>query len=98
MKYYTPNEILRVPVNCRSMRMALCGALLFLCALWLPRNASAVGFWTAVSTQPADGIGVCLLLPDGTVLAEGAGADWFALTPDGNGHYANGSWSTRNPS
>ena len=51
-----------------------------------------------MATQPADNIGICLLLSDGTVLAEGSGANWWELTPDGNGHYVNGNWSARNSS
>jgi hypothetical protein len=75
------------------------GVLVTLCALWLPEKTfGGVGSWTAVATQPADGIGICLLLPDGTVLAEGSGSNWWSLSPDGNGHYVNGNWTNRNNS
>jgi hypothetical protein len=35
-----------------------------------------------------------LLLPDGTVMAADGGNSWFRLTPDLNGNYVNGSWTT----
>lgn len=97
MKYHTPSEILRMPVNSRPMRLALCGTMLALCA-WLPGSALAVGSWTALSSTPSDSIGICLLLPDGTILAEGSSDSWWRLTPDSQGHYVNGSWSSRTPS
>jgi hypothetical protein len=61
--------------------------LLTLSALWLPEKAFGAGHWTALvnTNQAGDGIGICMLLPDGTVLAEGSGANWWRLTPDDNG-------------
>jgi len=44
-----------------------------------------------------------LLLSDGTVMAKGTaggggiGNAWYKLTPDANGSYVNGTWSTRAP-
>src|ERR1035441_9711481 len=79
--------------------------LLLLCALWMPWNASAVGYWTQLANPAPGGVGVnvMLLLPDGTVMAAEnddyyltAGVDWFRLTPDNLGSYANGTWSIRN--
>ena len=36
-----------------------------------------------------------LLLPDGTVILQhSCSSTWYKLTPDINGSYANGSWST----
>jgi hypothetical protein len=66
-----------------------------------------VGTWTLLANQPAQGaypgIGLCLLLSDGTVLAEegdlnAIGPHWYQLTPDSRGHYVNGTWSTLNSS
>jgi hypothetical protein len=56
--------------------------------------------WTPVIQQPgfllgADGgAGNPILMTDGTVLVQDAGAqDWWRLTPDQYGSYANGSWT-----
>ena len=40
-----------------------------------------------------------LLLPNGTVMAQGGGVtnNWYKLTPDSTGNYANGTWSTLAP-
>lgn len=56
------------------------------------------GTWTALTSQPGDSIGICMLLSDGTVLAEGSGANWYKLTPTSNGHYVNGIWTARSSS
>jgi len=74
--------------------------LLTFSALWLPEKALGVGHWIplANTNQAGDGIGICLLLSDGTVMAEGSDTNWYKLTPDGNGHYVNGAWSSRNSS
>jgi hypothetical protein len=98
MKRYLPVSTLREWVNCASRLLTLSMLLLTLSALWLPEKTFGVGFWTAVSSQPSDNIGICMLLSDGTVLAEGSGANWYELKPDGNGHYVNGAWSSRNSS
>ncbi len=61
--------------------LALCGASL---AQKLQRLAN----------QPPDGAGIGFLLTDGTVAFQGNGlSDWWKLTPDINGSYANGTWS-----
>jgi hypothetical protein len=56
------------------------------------------GTWTPL-VHPAPGtIHLMLLLSDGTVMAaggSGAGNAWYKLTPDANGSYANGTWTTR---
>ena len=98
MKRNIPSGLLRGSVSCSSKPMALYMTLLTLCALWLPEKAFGVGYWTALSTQPSDNIGVCLLMTDGTVLAEGSSSNWWKLTPDSGGHYINGSWSSRSSS
>jgi hypothetical protein len=70
-------------------------------ALWLPgRAAAAEGTWIPLQTSPSEGIGTMLLMPDGTVMAQGGGGghtttDWFKLTPSSTGGYTNGVWTTR---
>lgn len=56
--------------------------------------------WTPVIRQPAfvlgvdGGAGNPMLMTDGTVLVQDAGAqDWWRLTPDQYGSYANGTWT-----
>jgi hypothetical protein len=51
------------------------------------------GTWTAVTKAPA---GLCspLLLTDGTVLAADCDTkNWYKLTPDASGNYADGTWA-----
>ena len=62
----------------------------------MPLCATAAGTWTAIAALAPEGIDTMLLLPDGTVMAAGAGAwnTWYRLTPDSQGNYANGTWST----
>ena len=63
--------------------------------LWQPKEVFGVGSWSAVGSLPGDNIGICLLLPDGTVMAEGSSNAWWALTPDSTGNYSNGTWTRR---
>jgi hypothetical protein len=63
------------------------------------------GTWTPVATPAPtfNGLGAMLLLPDGRVIVneEGTGqtasSNWYALTPDSTGNYANGQWSVLQP-
>jgi hypothetical protein len=100
MKRNKPIGTLQEPVNCTSRRLIISVMLLTLLALWLPEKAFGAGHWTALvnTNQAGDGIGICMLLPDGTVLAEGSGANWWRLTPDDNGSYVNGNWTQRTSS
>src|ERR1017187_4002278 len=74
--------------------------LLALIALGLPEKGFAVGSWTALANTNSsdDGIGFCMLMTDGTILAEGSVSNWWRLTPDSAGHYVNGQWSARHSS
>lgn len=68
--------------------------------LVLPAQTFAVGSWTPLANFPSEGIGHMLLLPDGTVMAQGGfgiGTNWFRLTPDIHGSYVNGTWSSLAP-
>jgi hypothetical protein len=63
-------------------------------------SAALAGTWTPVSQLAPDEIQTMLLLSDGTVMAAGS-ADitntWYRLTPDSQGSYVNGAWSTMAP-
>src|SRR5438105_7209357 len=52
--------------------------------------------WSALPNLAPTGIGTMMLLTDGTVMAQGGGvtSNWFRLTPDANGSYVNGTWSS----
>ncbi len=58
------------------------------------------GHWSRVNTPaPHANEGVCILMPDGTVLCHNIqggsyGTGWDRLTPDIHGSYANGTWDT----
>jgi hypothetical protein len=74
--------------------------LLTFVVLGLSEKVFAVGSWKALkNVNPSnDGIGICLLMTDGTILAEGSNSNWWRLTPDSAGHYVNGQWSARHNS
>jgi hypothetical protein len=58
----------------------------------------AVGSWAKISNFTYGNPGHMLLLPDGTVMVQSYGAvRWYRLTPDNNGHYLNGNWTTNEP-
>ncbi|HWY19625.1 MAG TPA: hypothetical protein VNX26_00295 [Candidatus Acidoferrum sp.] len=47
-----------------------------------------------LTNQPPDGAGIGFLLTDGSVIFQGNKSfDWFKLTSDQSGSYANGTWS-----
>jgi len=51
--------------------------------------------WTFLTNQPGAQVGTMLQLRDGRVLVhEPSGTDWLILTPDANGSYVNGTWSS----
>src|ERR1700677_4547899 len=73
------------------------GLALIFCGLLTAPRARA-GTWVTVASQPTnnDGIGMMLLLSDGTVMCSHSNANdglWFKLTPDKYGSYVNGTWS-----
>ena len=53
------------------------------------------GTWQPLVNQPGFNTSTMILLTDGRVMVqEEAQAHWHALTPDSNGSYVNGTWST----
>src|ERR1035438_2542220 len=97
MKRNIPLGTLRKSVNCASRLLTISMLLVTISTLWLPEKTFGVGSWSPLTNtnQLGEDIGICLLLPDGTVLAEGSGTNWWRLAPDSNGHYVNGSWTAR---
>ena len=55
----------------------------------------APGTWSQTTIAPG-AIGTMMLLPNGHVMAQGGGVTnaWYQLTPDANGNYASGAWSS----
>ena len=51
--------------------------------------------WTTVATPPPDGLTLCLLLTDGSVMCQGVSySAWYKLTPDPVSGYLGGTWSS----
>ncbi len=75
------------------------------CLLLLPGTAGAVGSWSPVTHAAPGGVGLMLMMPDGTVLAASRVPDplenppssgsrqWYRLKPDSLGSFVNGTWS-----
>ena len=67
------------------------------------QSISQVGTWTPVAAvAPHANLGHMLLLSDGTVICKSNGGPaygniWDKLTPDAQGSYVNGTWSTITP-
>ena len=65
------------------------------------------GVWTPLAGRAPEPISTMLLLTDGTVMGQGVYTsgpavgngddDWFKLTPDAHGSYANGTWTPMAP-
>ena len=95
MKHNLPIGTAQPSVNWASRSLTVAMMFLAFMGLWQPKEVFGVGSWSAVGSQPGDNIGICLLLPDGTVMAEGSSNAWWALTPDSTGNYSNGTWTRR---
>jgi hypothetical protein len=82
-------------------RPARCfGLVAIVLGLLFPGRATAqVGTWTNIIQPAPNPVGLMLLLPDGTVMAQQSGttANWYKLTPDSQGSYVNGSWTSIHP-
>ncbi|MGH7952116.1 MAG: kelch repeat-containing protein, partial [Limisphaerales bacterium] len=70
-------------------RLAL---LLAAMALMMPLQMKAGGTWKPLA-HSAPGGAQYELMSDGTVLGCDGGQNWYRLTPDIHGSYANGTWS-----
>jgi hypothetical protein len=56
--------------------------------------AAVGGTWAPLTNRAPAGVGLSLLSPDGTVIAQEVSTErWWRLTPDEQGHYASGKWS-----
>jgi len=56
------------------------------------------GKWKALSNQPTFAASTMLLLTDGAVMCQqSGGVNWYKLTPDPNGDYTAGSWTSIAP-
>jgi hypothetical protein len=84
-----------VDPSCRWRRRRGVWLLLVLWALLVPLRAMA-GTWTALTHQAPGTIGTMLLLTDGSVIAQqsNVSGNWYRLTPDTNGSYITGTWTT----
>jgi len=78
--------------------------LLFMVMALVPCRLNAAGTWVPLTNRAPDNIDLLLLLSDGTVMAAsgepgagGTGNAWYKLTPDADGSYLNGTWSTLAP-
>jgi alpha-tubulin suppressor-like RCC1 family protein len=85
-----------------KLKYLISSLLLALSTVWsVP--VQAAGTWASVTTPPASYFAHILLLSDGTVIAldnsssGGAGNQWYRLTPDSSGRYANGTWTAIAP-
>lgn len=73
--------------------------VLFISVLAAASPAGFAGTWTRLAHDPPAAINLMLLLPDGTVIAcnqngSTIGKAWYKLTPDSQGSYINGTWTT----
>ncbi len=63
-----------------------------------PQHGGGVtsGTWTTAANTPNIAAGFSILLTDGSVMVQdltNTGGDWWKLTPDATGSYANGTWT-----
>ena len=81
------------------------GGLIIGLATLAPLCAMADGNWLSLANTAPDSVSFMLLLSDGTVMAANNpddifgdfGPNWYRLTPDPNGHYVLGEWSSMAP-
>jgi len=76
-----------------SRRFALYASLAILFSVLAPSRANAQ--WTALTNAPPGFLSTCVLLTDGRAMCHEYNTNrWRLLTPDINGSYANGTWSS----
>ena len=88
---------MKTPIATTKNLLAPCLLLLLLLTLFAPGRTLAVGTWTPLVNQAPSGINQMFLLPDGTVMGQHGDTNWYRLTPDTNGSYVNGTWTTVAP-
>jgi len=77
----------------RTLRLLIQVGFAMLAAMSWPSEAQAQ--WTALTNAPPGFLDNCNLLTDGTVVCHEYGSNrWRRLTPDINGSYQNGTWSS----
>jgi len=80
------------------MQLSVFALLLSVVGLLAPGRAQAAGTWSSLANIAPDSIGLMLLLSDGTVMCQQySDTNWYRLTPDTNGNYVNGTWTTLAP-
>jgi hypothetical protein len=88
-----------------TRHLKLHASALLIVAMFSLTQLSAQGTWTMLTNpSPDQNLGVMLLLSDGTVICktstggyDGNGTVWDRLTPDSQGSYVNGTWTSINP-
>lgn len=78
----------------RRARPARTGALAAIGLTLMIAPAMFAGSWSSVGNLAPGNVQLMLMLQDATVMcSDGGGGNWWKLTPDVTGNYANGSWS-----
>lgn len=83
----------------RRLLPALARVLWTVSGLWVVCATGFSGTWTPLVHNSPAAVNLLLLLPDGSVMASqnggaGIGSGWYRLTPDIQGSYVNGTWTT----
>jgi hypothetical protein len=83
-------------VRNRIQKFRLWACTLVLISAFGFRPNLIAGTWTPLARTAPGSVGLMLLLPDGTVMAQNSGTSvtWYRLTPDIHGSYVNGTWTT----
>ena len=72
--------------------------VIFLCMLLVGAGIAVSQTWAPLNHQPGVNLGPMLQLRDGRIIAHeeqsGNASNWWVLTPDATGSYANGTWSS----
>src|SRR5436190_1217659 len=79
--------------------LAVCLAVILVMFQGRARAHKSDASWTPLANKALDDTGTMLLLTDGTVMVQGyaPGSNWMRLTPDINGSYIDGTWSSIAP-
>jgi hypothetical protein len=92
------NHLHRFLQSLFTPRLTVLALLLSVAGLLAPERVLAVGTWTPLANLAPDSVGLMLLLSDGTVMCQQySDTNWYRLTPDTNGSYVNGTWTTNAP-